>query len=287
VRRPDPLVVTRAAELSGWAAVERAAGRRLALVPTMGALHAGHLSLVRLARARADRVVVSVFVNPTQFGPAEDFARYPRDLEGDTDQLATEGVDVVFAPGSAEIYPPGDVTRVDVGRLGEVLCGRGRPGHFRGVATVVTRLFHIGRPHLALFGEKDWQQLAVIRRMVRDLHFDVEIASGPIVREPDGLAMSSRNAYLSEAGRRQAPALFAALLDARRLFRSGERSARQLAACAHARIAKEPLAEIEYVEVFDPDTLAPLEVACERARIALAVRFESTRLIDNAELSEA
>jgi pantoate--beta-alanine ligase len=187
---------------------------------------------------------------------------------------------------ATDVYPPGDATRIEVERLGDVLCGRARPGHFRGVATVVTRLFHLARPHVAVFGEKDWQQLAVIRRMVRDLHFDVEVVGGAIVREPDGLAMSSRNVYLSPQARSQAPALCAALLEARRLHRAGERDALRLAACAHARLSKEPLAEIEYVEVCDPESLAPVAVVEARARLLLAVRFEGTRLIDNAELSE-
>jgi pantoate--beta-alanine ligase len=282
----DPLVLTRAGELRGFAEASRAAGRRTALVPTMGALHDGHLSLVRLARSRADRVMVSVFVNPTQFGPREDFARYPRDLEGDVDKLRTAGADVVFAPSAAEMYAPGEATRVEVAGLCEGLCGRERPGHFRGVATVVAKLLQLARPHVVVFGEKDWQQLAVIRRMVRDLCFDVEVLGAPIVREPDGLAMSSRNAYLSEEARRQAPALNAALLEARRLFRAGERDARRLAACARARLEKEPLASVEYVEVCCPDTLAPLETVAGRALLALAVRFGTTRLIDNALLAE-
>jgi pantoate--beta-alanine ligase len=282
----DPLVLTSAAEVRGFSEVARAAGRRTALVPTMGALHDGHLSLVRLARARADRVIVSVFVNPTQFGPREDFARYPRDLEGDVDKLRTAGADVVFAPTAAEMYAPGEATRVEVAGLGDGLCGRERPGHFRGVATVVAKLLQIARPHLVVFGEKDWQQLAVIRRMVRDLFFDIEVVGAPTVREPDGLAMSSRNVYLSEMARRQAPALNAALLEVRRALRAGERDARRLAACARARIEKEPLAEIEYVEVCDPDSLAPLDAVARRALVALAVRFGNTRLIDNAVLEE-
>jgi pantoate--beta-alanine ligase len=202
-----PGQLTTAAEAAGFAEATRRAGRRLALVPTMGYLHAGHVSLMVEARARADLVAVSIFVNPSQFGPSEDLARYPRDLPGDLARCAAAGVDVVFHPEASEIYPPGHQTFVEVTELSRGLCGDRRPGHFRGVATVVTQLFALLRPHVAIFGEKDYQQLQVIRRLAHDLHLGVEVVGMPIVREPDGLAMSSRNAYLSAAERSRALAL--------------------------------------------------------------------------------
>jgi pantoate--beta-alanine ligase len=262
----------------------RASGRRVALVPTMGALHEGHLSLVQAGYRLADRVIVSIFVNPTQFGPTEDFARYPRDLARDLESLRKVGADVVFAPSVEEMYPNGDATWVTVERLTNGLCGRSRPGHFRGVTTVVARLLHAARPHVAIFGEKDFQQLAVIRRMVRDLCFGVEIVGGPIVREPDGLAMSSRNAFLSARARQQATALNSALHEARALVRAGLRDAVTICATARQRIEKEPLAEIDYVELVDTHSLEPVREIGERALLALAVRFEGTRLIDNTVL---
>ncbi len=282
----EPRVISGACELGRWADEVRAAGRRIALVPTMGALHEGHLSLVQLARCRADRVVVSLFVNPTQFGPEEDFDRYPRDFGRDVEKLRALGVDVVFAPPVEEMYPEGDATWVSVERLSAGMCGRQRPGHFRGVATVVARLFNAARPHVAVFGEKDYQQLQVIRRMAKDLHFDVEILGGPTVREPDGLAKSSRNAYLSGEARRQATALNAALVEGRRLWAAGEHEAGRLVAAVRARLEKEPLAEIDYVELRDAHTLEELSIADRPAVLALAVRFEGTRLIDNAVLRE-
>ncbi len=262
---------------------ERAAGRRVALVPTMGALHEGHLSLVRLAGERADFVVVSIFVNPAQFGPGEDFDRYPRDLSADLAALSAERVDLVFAPRVDDLYPLGDATRVRVERVTEGLCGRDRPGHFEGVTTVVARLFNAVRPHVAVFGQKDYQQLVAIQRMACDLLFDVEVVGGAIVREPDGLAMGSRNAYLSAAARRQAPALRQALLEARDSFRVDGDAAALLSA-VRRRIEKEPLAEIDYVELRDAQTLEPVETLEGRAVLAVAVRFEGARLIDNLVL---
>jgi pantoate--beta-alanine ligase len=272
------------ASLRRWVEAERSAGRRVALVPTMGALHEGHLSLVRIARQRADSVVVSIFVNPTQFGPGEDFDQYPRDLDSDAGLLAEEGVDVVFAPSAADMYPQGDATRVRVERLTEGLCGRSRPGHFEGVTTVVARLFNAVRPHVAVFGEKDYQQLAAIRRMARDLLFDVEVVGGPTVREADGLAMSSRNAYLAPAARLQATALQDALGEARRRVASGETDARSLLEAVRRRIAKEPLAELDYAELRDADSLESVDRVGRRSVLALAVRFEGARLIDNTVL---
>jgi pantoate--beta-alanine ligase len=250
----------------------------------MGGLHEGHLSLVRIAQVHADRVVLSIFVNPAQFGPGEDFGQYPRDLAADLAKLRTVDVDVVFAPDAEEMYPEGNATLVEVERLSEGMCGRGRPGHFRGVASVVTRLLIAAKPDVAVFGEKDYQQLALIRRMTRDLLFDLEIIGGPTVREPDGLAMSSRNVHLSADARQQARGLNAALHEARQLVRSGERDVRRLVAAARNRLEKEPLAQVEYIEVRDAESLEPLERVGRRAVMGLAVHFEGTRLIDNTIL---
>jgi len=281
-------LIERVSELQRWADELRAQRRRIALVPTMGALHEGHLSLVRVGLARADRVVASIFVNPTQFAAGEDYAIYPRDLAGDSEALRRAGCDAVFAPPVSEIYPAGWSTWVEVeGELGRGLCGRARPGHFRGVTTVVSRLFHAAKPHVAIFGEKDYQQVAVIRRMARDLLLDVEIVSAPTVREADGLAMSSRNQNLSELERDQARALNAALAEARNLLRSGERSAERLISAARRRLEEASLARIDYVELVDPDTLEPLEKVETSAVMALAVFFSKARLIDNALLEAA
>jgi pantoate--beta-alanine ligase len=284
LNRTEPRVIRSCAELQAWSDETRATGRRIALVPTMGALHEGHLSLVQAGYRIADRVVVSIFVNPTQFGPTEDFARYPRDLARDLESLRKVGTDVVFTPSVEEIYPPGDATWVTVERLTTGLCGRSRAGHFRGVTTVVARLLNAARPHVAIFGEKDYQQLAVIRRMARDLCFGVEIVGGPIVREPDGLAMSSRNEFLSSRARQQATALNAALHEARALVRAGVRDSASVCAITRQRIEKEPLAEIDYVELVDAESLEPVRQVGGRTLLALAVRFEGTRLIDNTLL---
>jgi pantoate--beta-alanine ligase len=258
---------------------------RIALVPTMGALHAGHLSLVEIARRHADKVVASVFVNPTQFDRADDFARYPRDLERDGALLASAGVDVLFAPDADEMYPPGAQTVVSVDRLSEPLCGAHRPGHFRGVATVVLKLFHVVQPHVAVFGEKDWQQLALIRRMVRDLHVDIDVVGAPIVREADGLAMSSRNRHLDPLERTAALCLVRALAAAEACVAAGERDAAALVAAANAAIAREPRARPEYVAVVDAGSLEPVAEVAAPAVLALAVWIGSTRLIDNRQLT--
>jgi pantoate--beta-alanine ligase len=265
----------------------RAAGLRVGLVPTMGYLHEGHLSLVRLARARADRVVVSIFVNPTQFGPDEDLARYPRDEAGDLAKLGAEGVSLTFCPPAVEMYPPGAQTFVTVERLPQHLCGLSRPTHFRGVATVVTQLFAICLPHVAVFGEKDYQQLLVIRRMTADLHLPVEIVGGPVVREPDGLAMSSRNAYLSADERRRAPALNEALGWAAAQVRKETVAVGALQAELARRIGAAG-GEIDYVRIVDDATLeaVPPEATIDRpVRAAVAVFFGRTRLIDNRRLA--
>lgn len=268
-----------------WSEAERRAGRCIALVPTMGFLHRGHLCLVSDAGTRADRLVVSIFVNPIQFGPGEDFSAYPRDFERDRALLEKEGVAVLFHPSLAEMYPEGAQTHVEVERLSLPLCGALRPGHFRGVATVVAKLFNIVRPHVAVFGEKDYQQLQVIRRLARDLSMDVEIAGHPIVREADGLALSSRNAYLTQAERAAAVCLFRALCRAERLFKRGETSAQALLQSARAEIDNEPLAGAEYVKLCDAETLDDIETIDHAAVLALAVRIGKARLIDNRVLA--
>jgi len=264
---------------------QRRRGARVGFVPTMGCLHEGHLSLVRLARSRADWVVASVFVNPTQFAPGEDYDRYPRDLDRDRSALEAEGCDVLFAPSREAMYPQAVRTRVIVEGLSEKLCGRSRPGHFAGVATVVLKLLQIVEPDVAVFGEKDAQQLVIVRRLVADLDLDVEIEAGPTVREPDGLAASSRNAYLTADQRRQATCLIRALRGAESLVELGERRAARLVETMRRIIEAEPAAEIDYVAVVDPQTLEDLETLGGRALAALAVRVGRTRLIDNTWLN--
>lgn len=259
-------------------------GRRIAFVPTMGYLHRGHVALLEEGRRRGDVLVLSIFVNPTQFGPNEDLARYPRDLPGDLEKARGAGVDVAFVPEAAAMYPDGYQTFVDVRELSRGLCGDRRPGHFAGVASVVTKLFHLVDPHVAVFGEKDYQQLAVIRRMVRDLDFDVEIVGLPIVREPDGLAMSSRNAYLAPPEREQALCLVRALEAAEARFRAGERDAARLVAVARETIAAAPLARIDYVELRDADTLVEVARVERPVVLAVAAFLGRTRLIDNRVL---
>jgi pantoate--beta-alanine ligase len=267
-----------------WA-VRRAVTGRLALVPTMGALHAGHLALVARARAEAAVVWVSIFVNPLQFGPREDLAAYPRDLAGDLAKLRGAGVDLVFTPATDTMYPPGFSTRVEVRGISEGLEGERRPGHFVGVATVVTKLFALTRPDLAYFGEKDAQQLRVIQRLTADLGFDLRIVPVPTVREPDGLALSSRNRYLSPAERRAAPVLARALHAARQAWRAGERDAERLRAAMRQVLAAEPLARVDYVSVADDLTLRELERVDGPALASLAVWIGATRLIDNVRLA--
>jgi pantoate--beta-alanine ligase len=262
----------------------RGEGLRIGFVPTMGWLHEGHLSLIREAGRRSDRTVVSIFVNPIQFGPNEDFAAYPRDFERDRALCEAEGADALFNPSEEEMYPPGRATHVDVDGLTETLCGASRPGHFRGVTTVVTKLFAAVKPHVAVFGQKDAQQAAVIRRMTADLNLGVEIVTAPIVREPDGLAMSSRNVYLSPAQRADAAVLSRALSDAADRFKSGESGASVLIAGARGMIESKPSCRIDYVSIVDPDTLGPVDRARSGALMALAVFVGKTRLIDNIVL---
>jgi pantoate--beta-alanine ligase len=250
----------------------------LGFVPTMGFLHEGHLSLVRKARAECEAVAVSIFVNPTQFGPNEDFTRYPRDMERDLALLDGEGVDFVFTPEPSEIYPPGAATRIEVGTIAEVLEGAVRPGHFSGVATVVTKLFNILAPNLAYFGQKDAQQCAVIRQVVRDLNLPVALRIEPTVREADGLAMSSRNVYLDAAQREEALVVYRALRSAAAVFEAGETDAGLL-----RTVMRDVLAgyTFDYVSVADPDTMAEVETAAPGGVLSTAVRFGATRLIDN------
>lgn len=278
-------IIEKISQMRDWSEAERRAGRGIAFVPTMGFLHDGHLALVRSAKARGVRLVVSIFVNPAQFGPGEDFPGYPRDFERDCQLLQGAGVDVLFHPAVEEMYPPGGQTHVEVERLSQPLCGALRPGHFRGVATVVTKLFNIVQPQLAVFGEKDYQQLQVIRRLVRDLSMGVEIIGHPIVREPDGLAMSSRNAYLTPAERAAAVCLSRALCRAERLFRRGETSAPALARQVLAELEKEPLARVEYVRLCNVETLEEIQNIDDQALLALAVRIGKARLIDNRILA--
>src|SRR3989449_3169540 len=253
----------------------------IGLVPTMGALHAGHEALIQAAREESGAVVVSIFVNPLQFGPNEDYTRYPRALQQDLEICERNGAGLVFAPSVEEMYPLPELTFVDVTRVSEHLCGAFRPGHFRGVATVVLKLFNIVQPDRAYFGEKDMQQLAVIRRMVTDLNLPMEIVGVPTVREADGLAISSRNQYLKPAERKAAPVLYRALQDAANRIRSGERDARKIRQAGIAVLGNEPLVRLEYFEIADPDEMQPVSGISGPVRIAAAIWIGSTRLIDN------
>jgi pantoate--beta-alanine ligase len=265
----------------------RRSGERLGFVPTMGALHEGHLSLVRAAKASCEVVAASIFVNPTQFGPNEDLAKYPQSFERDRELLKKEDVELLFAPTVEEMYPAGAVTWVTVEGLSDKLDGRSRPGHFRGVTTVVAKLFHIVEPDAAFFGQKDAAQVAIIRRMVRDLNFTVEIVACPIVREPDGLAMSSRNAYLDPQQRKQALVLHRSLLRVKKSWEAGERDAAKLVAAGREQVAEEKSVRIDYFEIVDPDRLEPVENVANAALVAVAAFVGTTRLIDNLVLSGA
>jgi pantoate--beta-alanine ligase len=251
----------------------------------MGALHEGHLSLVRAAKAQCDAVAVSIFVNPTQFGPTEDLSKYPRQFDRDCQLLEEEGIEILFAPSVDEIYPHGQVTWVLVERLSEKLDGRSRPGHFRGVTTIVAKLFNVIEPDAAFFGQKDAAQLAVIRRMVQDLNFPVEIVACPIVRESDGLAMSSRNAYLNREERGRALVLRRSLQQVQQEFQAGEKIAAKLISAAKEVLAREPHVVLDYFEVVDPDTLDPVERISQKTLVAVAAYVGSTRLIDNTVLN--
>jgi pantoate--beta-alanine ligase len=278
-----PQILRTVAEVKAWGADLRRAGRRLALVPTMGYLHEGHLSLMREGRRHADAVATSIFVNPTQFGPKEDLSRYPRDFEGDLAKCASVGVDAVFAPSEpGAMYPPGYQTYVEVTEVSKGLCGDRRPGHFRGVATIVTQLLCLFRPEVALFGEKDYQQLQVIKALNRDLHLGVEILGMPTVREPDGLAMSSRNAYLSAEERQRALSISRGLGAARALSRAGTREAAALVEAVRKELRAADLRE-DYVELVDAERLTPLATLQpgQPARLLVAAFCGATRLIDN------
>ncbi|HZY59247.1 MAG TPA: pantoate--beta-alanine ligase [Candidatus Binataceae bacterium] len=277
-------IIESPAEMQSFAETARRRGERIALVPTMGYLHEGHLSLMREGRRCAAVLVSSLFVNPTQFGPREDLSSYPRDMERDCRLMESVPVDVLFAPDAAAMYPAGAQTWVEVTELTQGLCGEFRPGHFRGVTTVVAKLFNIVKPHVALFGAKDYQQLCAIRQMVRDLNFDVEILPMPTVREPDGLAMSSRNAYLSPVERVVALSLSRALEAARTALARGERNPHVLARTARAELEREAEVAVEYVEVRDALTLAEIGAVSAPAVIAIAARVGRTRLIDNTVL---
>ena len=277
-------------ELQARADAERAVGRRIALVPTMGALHEAHLRLVDEARKRADRVVVSIFVNPAQFNAAADLEAYPRSLDADLAACRERGVDIVYAPEASALYPDGHQTWVSVSELEKPLCGASRPGHFRGVATVVSKLFLAAKPHVALFGEKDFQQLAILRRLARDMGFDLEVVGVPTVREPSGLALSSRNVHLGAEARSQAVCLVRALVAAESAARAGETRRDALLTLAAEEVAKAPLAQTDYLELRDPESLAPApERLTGPTLLALAVNFPSrdggeVRLIDNRVL---
>lgn len=261
-------------------------GQRIALVPTMGFLHEGHLSLMRIGRRQADFLVASIFVNPSQFGPHEDFDTYPRDTGRDLDLCTGEKVDVVFMPSAAALYPEGYETHINLDRLPLHLCGLSRPVFFTGVATIVGKLFNIVRPHVAVFGKKDYQQLLVIRRMVRDLDLDIEIIGAPIVREPDGLAMSSRNTYLTAEQRPAALSLHKALQQAKAQVKSGVKDARRILENAHNLITVQPETAIDYIRICDPASLDDVETIDGPVLMALAVKVGQTRLIDNAILAD-
>lgn len=274
-------------EMQQTAIATKLAGRRIAFVPTMGFLHEGHASLLREGRKTGDLLVLSIFVNPAQFGPNEDLDRYPRNLEGDCALAESCGVDLVFAPNAAGMYPPGFQTTVALGPLTQPLCGASRPGHFNGVAVVVTKLFGIVQPDVALFGKKDFQQLAIIKQLTADLNLPVDVVGMPIVREPDGLAMSSRNSYLNPDERQQALCLYRAIHKVRGLFDSGERSVERLLAEALIQIEAAPSAVVDYLEFRDATSLELVNQASKGDLFALAVKVGNTRLIDNTQLGEA
>jgi pantoate--beta-alanine ligase len=277
-------VITSPTEIQSYCRSARADGRTIGLVPTMGFLHEGHLSLMRRARTENDLLVISIFVNPTQFGPSEDYKAYPRDLKHDSEMAAEVGVDVIFAPAARDMYPDGYATFVNVERITEKMCGASRPGHFRGVTTVVAKLFNLVRPHKACFGQKDAQQAIVIKRMAADLNFDVEIVVMPTVREEDGIAMSSRNRYLSPEERQAALVLIRSLRMAESLVRSGQRDAAEISREMRGMIETEPLAKIDYISIVNADTLDDLDTVDGKTLIALAVFIGKTRLIDNVVL---
>ena len=271
-------------EMQQWADAARTAGKKIVFVPTMGFLHEGHVALMREGNERGDCLVVSIFVNPTQFGVGEDYEDYPRDLQGDTEKVSSAGGDIIFAPSVKEMYPSGYQTFVAVEKVTQNLCGASRPAHFQGVTTVVAKLFNIVKPQAAIFGEKDYQQLVTIRQMTRDLNFDIEIVGVPTIREEDGLAMSSRNKYLSSEERKQALCLVNALNQVEKLFQGGEKDSKKLIDRAAEIIQAQPVAVIDYIKVCHPETIEDLERIDDKALMALAVKIGKTRLIDNRVL---
>ena len=277
-------IIRSVAEMTAWSRRMRQTGRTICLVPTMGFFHAGHLELMRQGRREADRLVVSLFVNPTQFGPKEDYSRYPRDLERDAGLAEEEKADILFVPGNNDMYPDGFQTSVRGGRLTETLCGAQRPGHFDGVATVVAKLFNIIRPQSAIFGEKDFQQLAVIRRLVQDLNFDVSVLGHAIVRENDGLAMSSRNSYLNEEERQSALCLSKSLQLARQQVAAGDVDVARVLAAIESHIRSYAGVVSEYIKIVDQNSLLDKQTVDETGVLVMAVRVGKTRLIDNGRL---
>jgi pantoate--beta-alanine ligase len=278
-------IIVLPAEMQRWSEAARRRGETIAFVPTMGFLHEGHMSLMREGRQRASLLASSLFVNPTQFGPNEDFSRYPRNFAGDCEMMREVPVDVLFAPEPDVMYSSGSQTWVEVTEMTKGLCGTGRPGHFRGVTTVVAKLFNIVKPHIALFGEKDYQQLRTIERMVEDLNFGIEIVPMPTVREPDGLAMSSRNAHLSPDQRKRALTLNRALQAAGAVFRAGARDPRELVQAARRLLENTPEVQVEYVDAVDAKTLEKVERIERPLVVAIAARLGNTRLIDNMVLT--
>jgi pantoate--beta-alanine ligase len=262
----------------------RSSGKTIAFVPTMGFFHEGHLELMRLGRKSAGILVISIFVNPTQFGPSEDLASYPQDPEGDMAKAKGAGVDIAFRPSPEEMYPEGFQLKVIVEKLTKHLCGLSRPGHFDGVATVVTKLFNIVKPHMAIFGQKDYQQLAVIKRMVMDLNMDIDIISAPTVREPDGLAMSSRNAYLNPEERKSASCLKKSIDLAQKMARKGERDTQKIKEVVESEILRHPYTKIDYIQLCNPLSLEEVRAMGDETLLALAVKVGETRLIDNQVL---
>jgi pantoate--beta-alanine ligase len=278
--------LTSRAELSAWTSSQRAAGRRVGLVPTMGSLHEGHLALVDEARRRAEAVIMSIFVNPLQFGPGEDLARYPRDLPRDRSLAAGRGIDALFVPEVETMYPPGSEIRVVPAATAELWEGAARPGHFAGVLTVVAKLFHLVEPDLACFGRKDIQQLTLIKRMVRDLDWPIEIVDVPTVREPDGLALSSRNSYLQEGDRKAAVLLSRSLAAAHQAFCEGERQATALEHRMQHELRSSSQVRVEYIAIVEPNGLTPVALVDSRTIVAIAARVGGTRLIDNITLAQ-
>jgi pantoate--beta-alanine ligase len=271
--------------MKAWSHQHRQVGQTISFVPTMGYFHEGHLALMREGRRTADSVVVSIFVNPTQFGPLEDFDAYPRNLERDLEMAEGAGVDIIFAPDRKDLYPEKYDTFIVAEKLPQHLCGLSRPGHFRGVLTIVAKLFHIVSPHTAVFGQKDYQQLAIIRKMVADLNFDIRIIGFPTVRESDGLAMSSRNINLSDSQRHSALCLYCSLFEARDAIAKGENDPRKIISSAEAMIRSRPETSIDYIRLCDPDTLDDVSLIDRPVLMALAVKVGKTRLIDNMILS--